>query len=62
MKNVKKDRFDRDFLKESVKIYKINWKPGHKTIDLHSLFYSHQILTIFGLKLSFLPKVYQIKK
>jgi len=35
--------FDRDFLKESVKIYKINWKPGHRTIDLHSLCYSHHL-------------------
>ena len=33
--------FDRDFLKTSAQRYGIDWILGHRTIDLHSLCYSH---------------------
>lgn len=33
--------FDRDFLRASAEEYKINWKPGYRTVDLHSICYAH---------------------
>jgi DNA polymerase III epsilon subunit-like protein len=33
--------FDRDFLKISAQKYEIEWTLGHRTIDLHSLCYTH---------------------
>ena len=35
--------FDRDFLKFSAKKYKIDFKIGYRTIDLHSLCYIHHL-------------------
>ncbi len=35
--------FDRDFLKDSMERYNIDWQLGHRTIDLHSLCYSHYL-------------------
>lgn len=40
--------FDRDFLKASLEKYGINWSPGHRTEDLHSLCYAHHMT--LGLK------------
>ena len=34
--------FDRDFLKYSAKMYGIDWKFTHRTIDMHSICYAHQ--------------------
>lgn len=33
--------FDRDFLKDSIQRYGIDWTLGHRTIDLHSVCYGH---------------------
>jgi DNA polymerase-3 subunit epsilon len=35
--------FDRDFLKISAQKHEIEWTLGHRTIDLHSLCYTHLI-------------------
>ena len=35
--------FDRDFLKASAERYNIDWPLGYRTIDLHSLCYSHYL-------------------
>ena len=35
--------FDRDFLRDSIEKYKINYLIGHRTIDLHSICYHHYL-------------------
>ena len=35
--------FDRDFLRNSIEKYKINYLIGHRTIDLHSICYHHYL-------------------
>ncbi len=35
--------FDRDFLRNSIEKYKINYRIGHRTIDLHSICYQHHL-------------------
>ena len=35
--------FDRDFLRNSIEEYKINYRIGHRTIDLHSICYHHYL-------------------
>ena len=35
--------FDRDFLRNSIEKYKINYLIGHRTIDLHSICYQHHL-------------------
>jgi len=35
--------FDRDFLIDSIERYGIKWRVGYRTVDLHSLVYSHHL-------------------
>ena len=35
--------FDRDFIKESAELYDLDYKFSHRTVDLHSIAYSHYL-------------------